>query len=212
MSSPSTGVSYRRVALAITLSVGTIVFHTLLCILLSYSILDLISPHSRINAGRYSKQMNESNPTVLNSYDPTQFPGNAASTSKSNSSAQATMGGENASLKTFNATIPLVTPPDSSEWSWSAGRGEKMIYFDSRKNKELGIRTQKLLVLRISCRNQVPINWKLLVNFTEPPAFVTIFLIYLESIVERYVFINHTTVTIKTLWTNFFPEVLSFKP
>jgi hypothetical protein len=60
MSSPSkSALSYRRVALAVALSLATIIFHTILCILLSYSILDLISPHSRINAGRHANSTSE---------------------------------------------------------------------------------------------------------------------------------------------------------
>ncbi|KNZ54654.1 uncharacterized protein VP01_2890g3 [Puccinia sorghi] len=56
--------SYRRVSLAIALSLATVIFHTILCILLSYSILDIISPHSRINAGRYAEK-NATNPANI---------------------------------------------------------------------------------------------------------------------------------------------------
>ncbi|OAV93507.1 hypothetical protein PTTG_00827 [Puccinia triticina 1-1 BBBD Race 1] len=71
MSSPSkSALSYRRVALAITLSLATIIFHTILCVLLSYSILDLISPHSRINAGKHTNPTNNSTVAVSNMTGP----------------------------------------------------------------------------------------------------------------------------------------------
>ncbi|PLW21075.1 hypothetical protein PCANC_03088 [Puccinia coronata f. sp. avenae] len=66
MSPPSkSALSYRRVSLAIALSLATVIFHTILCILLSYSILDLISPHSRINAGRHDRVNTNSTANTL---------------------------------------------------------------------------------------------------------------------------------------------------
>ncbi|MBW0523052.1 hypothetical protein O181_062767 [Austropuccinia psidii MF-1] len=53
-----------------SLSIGTIVFYALLCILLSYSILDLISPHSRVNAGKYDELQNIPLETTTNSTIP----------------------------------------------------------------------------------------------------------------------------------------------
>ncbi|KAA1134909.1 hypothetical protein PGTUg99_016835 [Puccinia graminis f. sp. tritici] len=102
MSSPSkSALSYRRVALAVALSLATIIFHTILCILLSYSILDLISPHSRINAGRHTNSTNSSAPVVGNLTGPgpasnTTTPAASTTTTNANYSTPSSLTLENA--------------------------------------------------------------------------------------------------------------------
>ncbi|CAH7666021.1 hypothetical protein BY996DRAFT_6411824 [Phakopsora pachyrhizi] len=66
-SSPS--INYRRIALAVPLSIGTIIFYLVLSILLSYSILDFISPHPKINAGNNNSLRRPTN--VPGNMDPT---------------------------------------------------------------------------------------------------------------------------------------------